>query len=51
VFESHGSAFVAVDVGQIVWAQITAEAMHELELRPGADAVCLIKTHSLKVIG
>ena len=49
--QADGVAYVAVDVGQIVWAQVTPEAVRELQLRPGADVVCLIKTQSLQVVG
>ena len=43
-------AFVAVDVGQIVWSRVTAESIHELEIAVGASVVCHIKTHSLTII-
>lgn len=42
--------FVAVDVGQIVWAQLTPAAVAELKLAPGSEVFCLIKTHSLSVV-
>ena len=44
------AVFVAVDVGQIVWAEVTPQAVVELELSPGCEVVCLFKTHSLRVI-
>ncbi len=36
--------FVAVDVGQRLWAELTPEAVRELELSPGVGVVCLIKS-------
>ena len=37
--------FVAVDIGQIIWAEVTQQAAAELELQPGAEVICLVKTH------
>ena len=45
----HAGVFVAVDVGQIVWSEITPEAAAELQLAVGAEVTCLVKTHSLRV--
>ena len=42
--------FVAVDVGQILWAEVTPAAVKELGLENGVEVTCLIKTHSLRVI-
>lgn len=42
--------FVAVDVGQIIWAELTPAAVQELQLRPELPVLCLIKTHSLKIV-
>jgi molybdate transport system ATP-binding protein len=39
--------FVAIDIGQIIWAEVTAQAAGELELQTGADVLCLVKAHSL----
>ena len=44
------ATFVAVDIGQLLWAEVTAEAAAELELKPGHDVTCLLKVHSLRVI-
>lgn len=41
--------FVAVDVGQIVWSEVTPEAAAELRLAVSAEVTCLVKTHSLRV--
>lgn len=49
---SHGSTvFVAVDVGQIIWSEVTPGAVEELGIRNGGPVTCLIKTHSLHIIG
>lgn len=42
--------FVAVDVGQTLWCEVTPEAVRELGLEPGREVVCLVKTHSLEVV-
>ena len=39
--------FVAVDIGQIIWAEVTSQAAAELELQPGMEAICLVKANSL----
>jgi len=45
------AVFVAVDIGQILWAEVTPEAVAELGLQTGASVVCLLKAHSLTVLG
>jgi molybdate transport system ATP-binding protein len=45
------AVFVAIDIGQIVWAEITAEAAAELQIAVGVDVTCLMKTHSLQLLG
>jgi molybdate transport system ATP-binding protein len=47
VVELPGQSFVAVDVGQFLWTEVTREAVRELQLRPGARVTCLIKTSAL----
>ncbi len=42
--------FVAVDVGQTLWAEVTPAAVEELGLQEGASVTCLIKTYSLRVL-
>ena len=42
--------FVAVDIGQIIWAEVTPEAAAELDLQPGREVTCLLKAHSLRTI-
>ena len=44
------AVFVAVDIGQILWAEVTPDAVAELELKPGSEVFCLLKAHSLHVV-
>ncbi len=44
------AVFVAVDIGQVLWAEVTPEAAAELELKPGSQVICLLKAHSLRVV-
>lgn len=44
------AVFVAVDVGQIVWVEVTPQSVTELDLIPDCEVVCLIKTHSMRVV-
>jgi molybdate transport system ATP-binding protein len=44
------ATFVAVDIGQLLWAEVTAEAAAELDLTPGCEVTCLLKVHSLHVV-
>ncbi|MGD8330006.1 MAG: molybdenum ABC transporter ATP-binding protein [Acidobacteriota bacterium] len=47
----EGRVFVALRVGdQRLWAEVTSDAAHELELGPGKNVTCLIKSAALKVI-
>jgi molybdate transport system ATP-binding protein len=46
----HQAVFVAIDIGQILWAEVTPEAAAELDLKPGSEVTCLLKTHSLTLI-
>ena len=48
--EIGGTCFVAVDAGQMVWAEVTPAAVKELGLKNGAPVFCLITTHSLRVL-
>jgi molybdate transport system ATP-binding protein len=43
-------AFVAVDVGQFLWAEVTVEAARELNLRPGKPVACLVKASAISVV-
>jgi molybdate transport system ATP-binding protein len=44
------AVFVAVDIGQILWAEITPQAATELQLASGATVTCLLKAHSLSLV-
>jgi len=44
------AVFVAVDIGQVIWAEITPLAAGELNLKTGVEVVCLLKTHSLRYV-
>ena len=50
VIAVSGAVFVAVDIGQILWAEVTAEAAAELDLKAGHEVTCLLKAHSLVAI-
>ena len=51
MLELAGGYFVAVDAGQILWAEVTPAAVRDLGLRPGSKVTCLVKTRSLEVVG
>ncbi len=42
--------FVAVDIGQILWSEVTSQAAAELQLQSGAEVICLVKAHSLVAV-
>lgn len=42
--------FVSVDVGQRLWAELTPEAVRELELAIGVSVFCLIKSVAARMI-
>jgi molybdate transport system ATP-binding protein len=46
----HHALFVAVDIGQIIWSEVTPQAAAELELQPGLEVLCLVKAHSLVAV-
>jgi len=43
------TCLVTVDVGHPIVAKVTPEAVAELDLKPGMEAWCLMKTHSLRL--
>jgi molybdate transport system ATP-binding protein len=43
----ENTVFVAVDVGQICWAEITSAAAMELNLTSGKEVFCLLKAHCM----
>lgn len=50
IAQSNQAVFVAIDIGQILWVEVTPAAVSELDLQPGVEVVCLLKTHSLSVV-
>jgi molybdate transport system ATP-binding protein len=46
----ENTVFVAIDIGQIIWAEITPQAAVELQLAPDAPVTCLLKAHSLTLV-
>jgi len=50
IVSAGGACFVGVDVGQMLWAELTPGAVAELGLSKGVPVFCLIKTQSLRVI-
>lgn len=50
MIELPDRTFVAVDVGQILWSEITRDAARELDLAIGRELFCLIKTQSLRAV-
>ncbi|MCB9845632.1 MAG: ATP-binding cassette domain-containing protein [Phycisphaeraceae bacterium] len=41
-------AFVLLDIGQPLWAEVTLDAIHDLALAPGRKVTCLIKSTALE---
>ncbi len=50
IARSHQAVFVAIDIGQIIWAEVTSAAAIELDIKPDVEVVCLVKTHSLTAV-
>ena len=50
IAQSNQAVFVAIDIGQILWAEVTPAAASDLDLKPGVEVVCLLKTHSLNLV-
>ena len=42
--------FVAIDVGQFLWAEVTPEAVRELNIQPGSAVTCHVKTSALQIL-
>jgi len=42
--------YVAIDVGQTLWAEVTGETIRELHLEEGARVGCLIKAMAMKAV-
>jgi molybdate transport system ATP-binding protein len=43
--------YVAVDIGQFIWAELTPGAVKELALTPGSPVICVVKTSALTIVG
>jgi molybdate transport system ATP-binding protein len=50
VLSVGNAVFVAIDIGQVLWAEVTHDAATELQLAPGAEVVSLLKSHSLTLV-
>jgi molybdate transport system ATP-binding protein len=48
--EVGGRVFVAVDVGQLIWATLTPQAVRDLGLAANESVTVIIKTHSLTFV-
>jgi molybdopterin-binding protein len=46
--EHAGGILVEMDVGQPLLVQITGEAARELDVRPGAELCCLVKSTAIR---
>jgi molybdate transport system ATP-binding protein len=46
-----GRVLVALDVGQLVWAEVTPAAASEMRIETGKTLYCLIKSTALVVVG
>ncbi|NLX99122.1 MAG: molybdenum ABC transporter ATP-binding protein [Rhodopirellula sp.] len=47
---SNQAIFVAIDIGQIIWAEVTPAAANEMNLRAGDEVFCLLKAHGLSLV-
>ncbi|MBS0209896.1 MAG: molybdenum ABC transporter ATP-binding protein [Planctomycetes bacterium] len=50
VAEVDDGLMVAIDVGQVVWAEVTHSSAQQQQLTVGQRVVCVAKTYSLKVM-
>jgi molybdate transport system ATP-binding protein len=50
VTQSQQAVFVAIDIGHIIWAEVTPAAANELGLKPDVEVICLLKTQSLSAL-
>lgn len=44
------AVFVAVDIGQTTWVEVTPAAATELQLAAGVEVTCLVKAHCLQLL-
>lgn len=45
------AVFVAIDIGQVFWVEVTPEAVRELALEPDREVTCFLKAHQLSIVG
>ena len=45
-----GMVFVALDVGQFLWAEVTPDAVQALGLAVGQTLTCLIKVSAMRLV-
>lgn len=50
VMNVENAVFVAIDIGQILWAEVTPQAAAELQLAVDSQVVCLLKAHGLTLV-
>jgi molybdate transport system ATP-binding protein len=43
-------AFAAIDIGQLIWAEVMHDAVRDLNLAPGTRVTCLIKASAARVV-
>jgi molybdate transport system ATP-binding protein len=43
-------AFAAIDIGQLIWAEVMHDALRELNLAPGTRVTCLVKASAVTVV-
>jgi molybdate transport system ATP-binding protein len=43
-------AFAAIDIGQLIWAEVMHDALRELNLAPGMRVTCLVKASAATVV-
>jgi molybdate transport system ATP-binding protein len=43
-------AFAAIDIGQLIWAEVMHDALRELNLSPGTRVTCLVKASAATVV-
>ncbi len=43
-------AFAAIDVGQLIWAEVMHDTVRELNLAPGSHVTCLVKASAATVV-
>lgn len=46
----QGNVLLGLDIGSTVWAEITRESAQYLNIEPGVEVMCLIKTNSWELV-